>query len=215
MRHHRSRYQNTAEHAVLINLTPFGWMDFKYWLIAVAACVLLLIVLVFGLPAFASNSQGGLAQFYRHSLAWATLGQNAPLSHFPLATALCYLAATSLGLLLGFLLLLTRIELNLRRLVQLWRTDLTVLFAAISLAGLALLTSVFLTLPFTEIHLSSLQTHTTGVMQTLLMYSLQSRWGLFVVCLMLFGFSLSIMAISVLAPCLAAKAARHDLLVDD
>lgn len=214
MPHHRSRYQNTAEHPVLINLTPLGWMDFKYWLIAVAVGVLLLIALVFGLPAFASNSQGGLAQFYRHSLAWGTLGENAPLSHFPLATALCYLAATSLGLLLGFLLLLTRIELNLRRLVQLWRTDLTVLFAAISLAGLALLTSVFLTLPFTEIHLLSLQTHTEGVMQTLLMYSLQSRWGLLAVSLLLLLFTLLVTMISVLAPCLSAKAARHDLLAD-
>lgn len=215
MRHNRSRYQNTDEQPVLINLTPLGWLDFKYWLVGLTLSVLLLIGLVFGLPAFATDSQGGLAQLYQRSLAWATLGHNAPLSHFPLATVLSYLAAVGLALLLALLLLLTGIELDLRRLVQVWRTDITVLFAAISLVGLTLLASIFTKLPFANIHLLSLQTHSDGWLYTLLMYSLQSRWGLLGVCLLLFSSTLLIMALSVLAPCLSAKAARHDLLVDN
>ena len=214
MHHNRSRYQPHAEQPVLINLTPLGWLDFKYWLGILALSFLLLIGLVFGLPAFAADPNSGLAQLYQRSLGWATLGQNAPLSHFPLATALSYLAALGLGIVLGALLLLTKIELDLRRLVQIWRTDFTVLFAAISLAGVALLASVMVKLPFTDVHFLSLQTHHNGVLHGLLVSSLQSRWSLLVVSLFLLVCTLLVTAVSVLAPCLSGKAARHDLLVD-
>lgn len=214
MRHDRSRYQQHTQHPLLINLTPFGWLDFKYWLVAVALTLVLLIGLVFGLPAFAAEPDSGLAQLYQRSLGWATLGQNAPLSHFPLATALSYLAALGLGVMLGALLLLTKIELDLRRLVQIWRTDFTVLLAAISLAGVALLASVLIKLPVTDVHFLSLQTHHNGVLHGLLVSSLQSRWSLLAVSLFLLLCTLLVTAVSVLAPCLASKAARHDLLVD-
>ena len=214
MHHNRSRYQPHAEQPMLINLTPLGWLDFKYWLGILALSFLFLIGLVFGLPAFAADPNSSLAQLYQRSLGWATLGQNAPLSHFPLATALSYLAALGLGVVLGALLLLTKIELDLRRLVQIWRTDFTVLLAAISLAGIALLASVLIKLPFTDVHFLSLQTHTDGVLHGLLVSSLQSRWGLLVVSLFLLVCTLLVTAISVLAPCLSSKAARHDLLVD-
>jgi len=214
MHHNRSRYQPHAEQPVLINLTPLGWLDFKYWLGILALSFLFLIGLVFGLPAFAADPNSSLAQLYQRSLGWATLGQNAPLSHFPLATALSYLAALGLGVVLGALLLLTKIELDLRRLVQIWRTDFTVLLAAISLAGVALLASVVLKLPFTDVHFLSLQTHHNGVLHGLLVSSLQSRWGLLAVSLFLLVCTLLVTAVSVLAPCLSSKAARHDLLVD-
>jgi|GEM_PF-4416375 len=215
MRHDRSRYQQHAEQPVLINLTPFGWLDLKYWLAALAAAVMVLIGLVFSLPAFAADPNSGLAQLYQRSLDWTTLGQNAPLSHFPLATALSYLAALGLGVVLGALLLLTKIELDLRRLVQIWRTDFTVLLAAISLAGVALLASVLIKLPFTDVHFLSLQTHHNGVLHGLLVSSLQSRWSLLAVSLFLLVCTLLVTAVSVLAPCLSNKAARHDLLVKD
>ncbi|MFZ3193379.1 MAG: hypothetical protein WA154_09250 [Moraxellaceae bacterium] len=215
MRHDRSRYQQHTQPPLLINLTPFGWLDFKYWLVAVALTLVLLIGLVFGLPAFAADPNSSLAQLYQRSLGWATLGQNAPLSHFPLATALSYLAALSLGLLLGLLLLMTQIELDLRRLVQIWRADFSVLFAAISLAGIAVLASVLIKLPFADLHFLSLQTHHNGVLHGLLVSSLQSRWGLLAVSLFLLVCTLLVTAVSVLAPCLSNKAARHDLLVDD
>lgn len=214
MRHDRSRYQQHAEQPVLINLTPFGWLDVKYWLVTVVLAMVLLIGLVFGLPAFAADPNSSLAQLYQRSLGWATLGQNAPLSHFPLATALSYLAALGFGVVLSALLLLTKIELDLRRLVQIWRTDFTVLLAAISLAGVALLASVLIKLPFTDVHFLSLQTHHNGVLHSLLVSSLQSRWGLLVVSLFLLVCTLLVTAVSVLAPCLSSKAARHDLLVD-
>ena len=214
MYHDRSRYYSDTEQPVWINLTPLGWLDFKYWLVTLVLVLLLVIGMACGLPAFATHPHGYFAQFYQQSLAWGTLGHNAPLSHFPLATVLSYVLAVCLGVLLAFMLLITRIELDLRRLVQIWRTDFTVLFAAISLAGMALMASIFVTLPFTDIHLLSLQTHTDGVVQTLLMYSLQSRWGLVAVSIALFFFTLLMTVISVLAPCLSAKAAQHDLLVD-
>lgn len=214
MHYNRSRYQRHAEQSVLMNLPPLDWLDLKYWLSALALAVLLLIGLVFGLPAFATDPNGSLAQLYQRSLGWATLGQNAPLSHFPLATALSYLAALSLGLLLGLLLLMTRIELDLRRLVQVWRADFSVLFAAISLAGIAVLASVLVKLPFADLHFLSLQTHTDGVLHGLLVSSLQSRWSLLAVSLFLLVCTLLVTAVSVLAPCLSSKAARHDLLVD-
>lgn len=212
---HRNRYHNHAEHPVPINLTPLGWLGLTHWLGVVGLALFLLLGLVFGLPAFATDPQSGLMQLYQRSLNWGVLGHNAPLSHFPLATALSYLAALGLGITLGLLLLITRIELDLRRLVQLWRTDFSVLLAAISLAGLALLASVLVSLPFIDIHFLSLQTHTDGALHRLLLSSLQSRWGLLVVSLLLLGFSLLIVSISVIAPCLSNKAARHDLLIDD
>ncbi len=215
MRNPKSPYPNSTDRLVIIRLTPLGWLDFKYWLALLVLVVLLLMGFVFGLPTFAANPNGSLAQLYRHSLDWSTLGHNAPLSHFPLATALSYLAALSLGALLGGLLLVIHIELDLRRLVQIWRTDLTVLFAAISLAGLALLATVLITLPFTDLHFLSLQTHTDGLLHDLLINSLQSRWSLLAVSLLLFGVTLLVTGLSVLAPCLSNKAARHDLLADN
>lgn len=215
MRHDRSRYQQHTEQPVLINLTPFGWLDLKYWLAALAVAVMVLIGLAFSLPAFAADPNGSLVQLYQRSLGWATLGQNAPLSHFPLATALSYLAALGLGVVLGALLLLTKIELDLCRLVQIWRTDFTVLLAAISLAGVALLASVLINLPFTDVHFLSLQTHHNDVLHGLLVSSLQSRWSLLAVSLFLLVCTLLVTTVSVLAPCLSSKAARHDLLVKD
>lgn len=215
MYYDRNRQNPQTTRPIITNLTPFGWISLRGWFVLVILAVLLLIGMVFALPAFSEHPHSNIARLYQHSLDWATLGHNAPLSHFPQATALSYLAALGFGVVLGFLILITRIQLDVRRLIQCWRVDFTVLLAAISLAGVAVLASVLFDLPFTDRHFLSLQSHSEGWLNHLLLFSLQSRFGLLMVSLLLLSCSLCITLLSVLAPCLSGQAARHDLLVDD
>jgi hypothetical protein len=195
------------------NLFPVGLLPMKLWLIVTVALAIVVVGIAVWMPAFATDPHSQLAQLYKRALAWGAIGDNAPLSHFPLATSLGYLSAVSLGVLSGLCLLITRLKINTQWLANWWKTDHTILFILLSLAGAALIFGVFLSIPFTHGHFLSLRFHSQGMMHQMLMSSLHSRWMLALICLGLYIISVLITAIMVLGPCLnhrASQVSHHD-----
>lgn len=194
------------------NLFPVGLLPTALWLIVTIALAIVVMGIAIWMPAFAADPQSKLAQLYMRSLAWGAIGDNAPLSHFPLATSLGYLSAIGLGVMSGISLLITRLNINTQWLANWWRTDHMVLFILLSLAGAALISGVLFNIPFTHGHFLSLNFHPQGMVHQFLMSSLHSRGTLALICLGLYLISLLMTAIMVLGPCLNHRAGQvsHD-----
>jgi hypothetical protein len=191
-------------------LSPLGILPRWSWPLLTMIAGLLVMAITYWVHPFATDPNSGWARLYQRSLAWGTIGDNAPLSHFPLATSLGYLTAVGLGLLMGLLLLVTRLPLQRQRLARWWRLDHSVLFALFGLLGGVLLASIFVNLPVLHGHFLSLQMHPTGTLNTLLMQSLHNRSTLMLLCMGLYVLSVLVSSAVVLGPCLHYWAERGE-----
>jgi hypothetical protein len=181
-------------------LSPLGILPRWSWPLLTVMAGLLVMATAYWVHPFATDPNSNWARLYQRSLAWGTIGDNAPLSHFPLATSLGYLAAVGV----------TRLPLQRQRLARWWRLDHSVLFALFSLLGGALLASMFINLPVLHGHFLSLNMHPTGPLNTLLMQSLQHRPTLMLLCMGLYVLSVLVSSAVVLGPCLHYWAERGE-----
>jgi hypothetical protein len=185
-----------------VSLSPMGILPRLCWLLFTLTAGLLVVAIALWVHPFAADPHSDWARLYQRSLAWGAIGDNAPLSHFPLATSLGYLSALLLGSSSGLLLLFTRWPIQRHALAAWWRLDHSVLFALFSLLGGALLASMVINLPVVHGHFLSLQMHPTGPINTVLMQSLNSRASLMLLCLGLYVLSVMVSSAVVLGPCL-------------
>ncbi len=184
--HHRYQDVSSPQHPMALGLLPC--LPLTLWLALTGLLAVIVAVGLFLFPAY-PHPDSSQNQFLQWALKWQSIQVNAPLSHYPLATAVGYVLSPLLGILSGVALILLNTPLSRIQLNRFWRKDLLMGSLLFSLLGATLLASLYGTIPWFSGHLFSVAYH-TGAVYDFLMDSLTSRSHLVSVGLALYALGL-------------------------